>query len=256
MRIGVAGITGRVGQLVANEITAAGAALSGGIARHREHEARGPLCTSIADLAAASDVVVDFTQSGTVRDHAAALMTTRTGWVLGSTGLSAEDQAEVEAAARFIAIVQAANFSPGMNLILALAEQLGAALRADTYDAEIWEMHHRQKEDAPSGTALALGAAVARGRGVGFDTMHTRCRDGHSGPRATGAIGFAALRGGQVVGEHTLLFAADDEQIALTHRAFDRRSFARGAVRAALWLEGRAPGLYGMRHILGMEPTP
>jgi 4-hydroxy-tetrahydrodipicolinate reductase len=142
-----------------------------------------------------------------------------------------------------------------VNLVLALARQLGAALPAETYDAEIVEMHHRQKVDAPSGTALAMGRAVAAGRQVRFEEVALPGRDGHTGPRPSGGIGFAALRGGQVVGEHTLLFAAGDEQIALTHRAFDRRAFARGAVRAALWTAGRPPGLYTMMDVLGMETT-
>jgi 4-hydroxy-tetrahydrodipicolinate reductase len=176
-------------------------------------------------------------------------------WVLGTTGLSEADQEAVREAARRIPVVQAANFSPGVTLLLALAERLGAALPADTYDAEILEMHHRQKTDAPSGTALALGEAVARGRDVSLEAFAVRARDGDTGPRPPGAIGFASLRGGQVVGEHTLLFAAGDEQIALTHRAFDRGVFARGAVRAAMWVHGRQPGLYGMQDVLGMADT-
>ena len=151
--------------------------------------------------------------------------------------------------------MQAANFSPGVNLVLALARQLGAALPAEAYDAEILEMHHRQKVDAPSGTALALGRAVAAGRGVRFEDVAIYGREGHTGPRPQGGIGFAALRGGQVVGDHTLIFAAGDEQISLTHRAFDRRAFARGAVRAALWAHGKQPGRYSMMDVLGMETT-
>jgi 4-hydroxy-tetrahydrodipicolinate reductase len=143
--------------------------------------------------------------------------------------------------------------------MLALAERMAAALPAESYDAEIVEMHHRQKVDAPSGTALGLGRAVARGRGVAFEPLVEGGRHGHTGARKTGAIGFAALRGGQVVGEHTLIFAAADEHIALTHRAFDRRAFAAGAVRAALWTAGRGPGLYSMMDVLGMganSPRP
>jgi 4-hydroxy-tetrahydrodipicolinate reductase len=137
--------------------------------------------------------------------------------------------------------------------VLALARRLAAALPPDEYDAEILDMHHRQKVDAPSGTALALGRAVATGRGVSLETVAQTDR---TGARPTGAIGFAALRGGQVVGEHTLLFASGTEQIALTHRAFDRRVFARGAVRAAFWTEGKAPGLYSMMDVLGMNEGP
>jgi 4-hydroxy-tetrahydrodipicolinate reductase len=130
---------------------------------------------------------------------------------------------------------------------------MGAALSPAQYDAEIVEMHHRQKVDAPAGTAIALGRAVAAGRGITLEEAGIESgRDGHTGPRATGAIGFAALRGGQVVGEHTLLFAGATEHIALTHRSFDRRVYATGAVRAALWLRGQPPGLYDMKHVLGM----
>jgi 4-hydroxy-tetrahydrodipicolinate reductase len=130
---------------------------------------------------------------------------------------------------------------------------MAASLPSQQYDAEILEMHHRQKVDAPSGTAVALGRAVAAGRQVDLATVMQSGRDGHTGPRQTGAIGFATLRGGQVVGEHSLLFAGADEQIVLTHKAFDRRTFASGAVRAALWVAGRAPGLYGMRDVLGLS---
>jgi 4-hydroxy-tetrahydrodipicolinate reductase len=203
-------------------------------------------------LGAASDVVVDFTHAATVAAHAAALAGTPAAWVVGASGLTPDDEAAVARAAERIAVVQAANFSPGVALLLALAERMAAALPAETYDAEILEMHHRQKVDAPSGTALAIGRAVALGRGVRLEDVRDSGRDGQTGARATGAIGFAALRGGQVVGEHTLLFAAAGEQLALTHRAFDRRSFAAGAIRAATWVVGRPPGLYGMADVLGI----
>ncbi|MBO0710972.1 MAG: 4-hydroxy-tetrahydrodipicolinate reductase, partial [Acetobacteraceae bacterium] len=212
---------------------------------------------NIAALAAGADVVIDFTVAATVRPHAAALAQARTAWVLGTSGLSAEDEAAVEAAARRIPIVYASNFAPGVNLVLLLAERLGAALPAQSYDAEIVEMHHRQKVDAPSGTAIGIGRAVAKGRGVALSDVMESGRHGQTGSRKAGAIGFAALRGGQVVGEHTLVFASASEHIALSHRAFDRRVFATGAVRAALWLNDRPPGLYGMADVLGMaEPGP
>jgi 4-hydroxy-tetrahydrodipicolinate reductase len=149
-------------------------------------------------------------------------------------------------------VVYAANFSAGVNLVLALAERIAAALPAESYDAEIVEMHHRQKVDAPSGTAIGMGRAVAKGRGVNLQDVIESGRDGHTSARKTGAIGFAALRGGQVVGEHSLIFAAASEHIVLTHRAFDRRTFATGAVRAALWAVSQPPGLYSMMDVLGM----
>jgi 4-hydroxy-tetrahydrodipicolinate reductase len=230
MRIAVTGRTGRMGSLVVQEAEAAG-----------------------HDLADPADAVIDFTHASTVLRHAAGFAKAGTPWVLGTTGLSQADQNAVVAAAAFIPIVQAANFSAGVNLMLALAERLARALPADEFDAEILEMHHRQKLDAPSGTALALGRAVATGRATEFDKAAILSREGHPGPRPQGAIGFATLRGGQVVGEHTLLFAAASEHIALTHRALDRRVFARGALRAALWAQGKPPGLYSMMDVLGMN---
>jgi 4-hydroxy-tetrahydrodipicolinate reductase len=241
MRIGIAGISGRMGQLLVEEARAAGHEIAGGTSRN---------APSLTDLAA--DVVVDFTHASTVQDHAAALAAAGTAWVLGTSGLSAADEAAVDRAAAQIPIVYAANFGPGVNLLLALARQLGAALPPEQYDAEIVEMHHRQKVDAPSGTAIALGRAVAEGRGVKLEDVMQSGRDGHTGPRPTGAIGFAALRGGQVVGEHSVLFAASGEHITLSHRAIDRRAFAAGAIRAAEWIAGRPPGRYSMVDVMGL----
>jgi 4-hydroxy-tetrahydrodipicolinate reductase len=248
--IGIAGIAGRMGRLLVEEVAAAGATIAGGIDRHADPAAN---FSDIAALAAAAEVVVDFTHASTAQPHARALREAGTAWVLGTTGLSAADEAEVARTAEVVPVVYAPNFSTGVNLVLALAERMAAALPADTYDAEIVEMHHRQKVDAPSGTAIGLGRAVARGRGVDLEAVKESGRDGPTGPRKPGAIGFAALRGGQVVGEHTLLFASGTEHIAITHRAFDRRAFASGAVRAALWTAGRPPGLYSMMDVLGMR---
>jgi 4-hydroxy-tetrahydrodipicolinate reductase len=253
MRIGIAGIAGRMGRVLAEEALAAGATLVGGIDRPGVDAPGAALFSDIFALAAAADVVVDFTHASTVAAHAPALAAAGTAWVLGTTGLAAADEAAVAVAAGRIAVVHSPNFSPGVNLVLALAERMAAALPADSYDAEIVEMHHRQKVDAPSGTALGLGRAVARGRGLDLDAVKASGRDGHTGARKPGEIGFAALRGGQVVGEHTLLFAAATEHIAITHRAFDRRVFATGAIRAALWAVGRKPGLYSMMDVLGMR---
>ena len=254
LRIGIAGISGRMGRLLVEEVAAARGDLVGGT-RARQTAAASPDLTifpDVAALAAASAVVIDFTRANAVPRHAEALAATGTAWVLGTSGLSAADEAAVAEAARHIPIVYAANFSAGVTLVLALAEQMGAALPADRYDAEILEMHHRQKVDAPSGTAIGIGRAVAAGRKIDLKNVMQSGRDGHTGPRETGAIGFAALRGGQVVGEHSLLFAGADEQIILTHRAFDRRTFAAGAVRAALWVAAKPPGLYGMKDVLGL----
>ncbi len=254
IRIGITGIAGRMGRLLAEEVLGAGV-LAGGTLRPGS-AARPPdgvpILADIAALAAASDVVIDFTHAAAVSTHAAALAAAKTPWVLGTTGLFDADEGAVAAAAREVPVCAAPNFSPGVTLLLALAERMAAALPAESYDAEIVEMHHRQKVDAPSGTALGLGRAVAAGRGVDLAAMMESGRHGQTGARKTGAIGFAALRGGQVVGEHTLIFAGANEHIALSHRAFDRRIFAQGAVRAALWLVGRPPGLYTMRDVLGL----
>jgi 4-hydroxy-tetrahydrodipicolinate reductase len=253
LRIGIAGIAGRMGRLLAEEVAAAGAVLAGGTLRSGTPPDGALVFPDPAALSAASDAVIDFTHASAAAAQAEAAAEAGTPLVLGTSGLSPEAEAAVARAAGRVPVVYAANFAPGVNLVLALAERMAAALPADAYDAEILEMHHRQKVDAPSGTALALGRAVARGRGATLEAVGVESgRDGHTGPRGTGAIGFAALRGGQVVGEHTLLFAAGAEQIALTHRSFDRRVYATGAVRAALWVHGRAPGLYDMKHVLGM----
>jgi 4-hydroxy-tetrahydrodipicolinate reductase len=241
--IGIAGITGRMGKLLTEEVAAANATLAGGTSRANP---------DLAALAAKSDVIIDFTNVATAQSTAQTMAASGKAWIVGTSGLSAADEAAVEAAAAHIPVVYASNFSAGVNLVLALAERMGATLPADAYDAEIVEMHHRQKVDAPSGTAIGMGRAVAKGRGVALPDVIESGRDGHTGPRKTGAIGFAALRGGQVVGEHSLIFAAASEHIILTHRAFDRRTFATGAVRAALWAVTQPPGLYSMMDVLGM----
>lgn len=255
IRIGIAGVTGRMGRLLVEEVRAAGAELAAGVGRAGSDKPAPDgvaLHADLAALAAASDVVVDFTNAATAKPYAEIMARSGKAWVLGTSGLSASDEEAVAAAAASVPVVYAANFSPGVNLVLALAEKMGAALPADGYDAEIVEMHHRQKVDAPSGTAIGMGRAVASGRGVALSDVMESGRHGHAGARKTGAIGFAALRGGQVVGEHTLIFAAATEHIALTHRAFDRRAFATGAIRAALWVAGRPPRLYSMMDVLGM----
>lgn len=252
MKIGVAGIGGRMGRLIAEE------------AARRGHEVCGtlrpgapppplpwPVLGDAPALAAAADVVIDFTRPETLPSHAAAFTAARRPWVLGTTGFDAAAEAVIAGAARHIPLCRAANFSRGVTVLLALAERLGALFGAE-FDAEIIEMHHRQKIDAPSGTALALGEALARGRGGSLAGLRLPPRDGLTGPRPAGGIGFAVLRGGQVVGEHTLLLTSGSEQLILGHRAFDRRLFAEGAVAAAEWLVTRPPGLYGMRDVLGL----
>ena len=243
-RIAIAGMSGRMGALLADEVQRRGLVFAGGSSRSGQ---------AIEVFLESADVVIDFTHADSADRHAVLLAQAGVAWVLGTSGLNAAGEDAVRDAAQTIPVVYAPNYAPGVNLVLALAERMAAALPADRYDAEIVEMHHRQKVDAPSGTAIGLGRAVARGRGVELADVMLSGRDGHTGPRPEGAIGFAALRGGQVVGEHTLLFAAGDEHIALTHRAFDRRAFAVGAVQAACWVAGRTPGLYDMMDVLGMR---
>lgn len=241
-RIGIAGITGRLGHLCAEE---AGPLLAGGLSRTAD-PARN-IVTEAAELAGKCDVIIDVSHASLVPAHARAFAEAGCAWVLGTTGLDKAAQQAVDEAASRIAVLQAANFSPALTMLLSLARQLGAAL--PDYDAEILEVHHRQKLDAPSGTALAIGRAVAASREEDFDTVK---RLDQNGKRPDGAIGFASLRGGQVVGEHDLRFFAADEEISLSHRALDRRVFARGALKAALWLADarRTPGLYGMQDVL------
>lgn len=217
----------------------------------------GVLITDDApELFAKVDAVLDFTMPAASVDFAGLAANARIVHVLGTTGLSAGDEAKVGAAARHAVIVRSGNMSLGVNLLTALTRKVAEALDAD-FDIEVLEMHHRHKIDAPSGTALMLGKAAAEGRGARLDEVSVRVRDGHTGARRRGDIGFATLRGGSVVGEHRVLFAADGELIELTHRAGDRGIFARGAVKAALWGRGKRPGLYSMMDVLGLDgPKP
>jgi 4-hydroxy-tetrahydrodipicolinate reductase len=253
IRLGIAGITGRMGILLAQEVMESKATCSGGTSRAGDGAGNPPVFRDIESLAAISDIVIDFSAAEAVQPNAAALAAAGTGWVLGTTGLTPADEAAITAAAAKIPVVAAPNFSSGVNLVLALAQRFAASLSAETHDAEILEMHHRQKRDAPSGTALAFGRAVAAGRGINLADVMVSGRDGVTGPRATGEIGFATLRGGQIFGSHSLLMTAADEQIVLTHHAFDRRIFAAGALRAALWLYGKAAGRYAMADVLGLN---
>lgn len=196
--------------------------------------------------------MIDFTVQAVARRHADLAARHGVALVIGTTGLEPDDQTAIAAAADVVPVVQAANMSVGVNLLLGLTEKVAATL-GDDYDIEIVEMHHRHKVDAPSGTALALGRAAAAGRETSLDAVAQRVRDGRIGARRQGDIGFATLRGGDVVGEHTVIFAADGERIEITHRATSRSVFARGAIRAALWTHGQPAGLYSMRQVLGLE---
>ena len=203
---------------------------------------------------AGADVVIDFTTPG-ASVELAAVCAERDGpaLVIGATGFSKAQAQALAASAARVAILRSGNFSPGLNMLLGLVRQAARALPAQTYDVEVLEAHHRRKRDAPSGSALMLGEAAAAGRGVRLEEVAVRGRDGVAGERRAGEIGFAALRGGGIVGEHSVMFAAEDEVLTLSHTALDRNLFARGAVEAAVWLAGRPPGLYDMQDVLGFE---
>jgi 4-hydroxy-tetrahydrodipicolinate reductase len=201
------------------------------------------------------DGVLDFTSPAASVVFAGYAAQARIVHVIGTTGCSAAQDAAIAAAARHATIVKSGNMSLGVNLLALLAEQAARALPPADFDAEILEMHHRHKVDAPSGTALLLGEAVASGRKIDLAGNSVRVRDGHTGPRPEGSIGFATLRGGSVVGDHSVILAGPGEEIVLSHRAGTRDIFARGAIAAALWARGRKPGLYSMRDVLGF-PGP
>ena len=216
----------------------------------------GPIGVTITDdpLPLFTDIqaIVDFTTPEATLKCVELSAQARIVHVLGTTGLSPEDDEKILAAARHARIVKAGNMSLGVNLLTALTKQVAKALDED-FDIEVLEMHHKHKVDAPSGTALMLGEAAAEGRDISLDQHSVRSRDGHTGARKKGDIGFATLRGGNVVGEHSVIFAAEGERIVLNHIATDRGIFARGAVKAALWGQDKTPGLYSMFDVLGIE---
>ncbi|NUB13557.1 4-hydroxy-tetrahydrodipicolinate reductase [Azospirillum brasilense] len=265
MKIGVVGCAGRMGQMLVREIAATpGCTLAGGTERVGG-PALGkdigvlaglePLGVVAIDDAAAlfaeADAVIDFTSPEASVRHAALAAQSQTVLVIGTTGIGPAQQEPIAQAATHTPIVQSPNMSLGVNLLLALVEQVGRAL-GDDYDIDILEMHHRNKVDAPSGTALGLGRAAAAGRGVALEDVWQKVRDGHTGVRPRGEIGFATLRGGDVIGDHTVVFAAEGERVELTHKASGRQIYAKGAVRAALWANDKQPGLYSMKDVLGM----
>lgn len=200
---------------------------------------------------AKAQAVIDFTAPAATVEFAALAAQARAVHVIGTTGLEAAHLARIDAAAHHAVIVRAGNMSLGVNLLVRLTQKVAAALDAD-WDVEVVEAHHRMKVDAPSGTALMLGQAAADGRGVALDDARVSGRDGITGARARGTIGFSAIRGGDIVGEHDVIFAADGERIVLRHIATDRAIFARGALRAAVWGQGQKPGQYDMMDVLGL----
>jgi 4-hydroxy-tetrahydrodipicolinate reductase len=266
LRIGISGCAGRMGRMVVAEIAATpDCVLAGGVDAPSSRDLGkdiGELAgigavglsagSDLAALLAAADVVIEFSTPAATIAHAALAAQARKPLVVGTTGLDEKAHQALAAAAKSAPILWAPNMSLGVNWLLALVEQTARRLGED-YDIEILEMHHRHKVDAPSGTALALGKAAAEGRKIDLAAKSQRSRDGITGPRRRGDIGFATLRGGDNAGEHRVIFAAEGEMIELGHRATSRRVFARGAVAAAQFLFGQKPGLYSMKDVLGPD---
>lgn len=265
VKIGILGAAGRMGKmLIRSAIETDGSALAAAVVR-RGHEAVGsdagtlaglaPVGIAVSDNISAAfqqcDAVIDFTTPAASVTHATLAAETGTAFVLGTTGLDAGQLEAVEKSAARAPVIVAPNTSLGVNVLLALTRRLSSVLGED-WDIEVLEMHHRHKVDAPSGTALALGRAAAEGRGKNLDDIAQRTRDGITGPRRQGDIGFATLRGGSVYGEHTVMYAGDDERVELVHKVGSRAIFANGAVRAAIWASSRPAGLYSMADVLGL----
>ncbi len=262
----VTGASGRMGQMSIRTIVDSGKARLAGAVERSGHdwigddvgEAMGgaPLGVKVVDDPlepfASAQAVLDFTAPAATVEYAALAAQTRAVHVIGTTGMTEADIAKLGPAARHAVIVRAGNMSLGVNLLTLLTRKVAEALDAD-FDIEVVEAHHRHKVDAPSGTALMLGEAAAEGRGVELAAVADRGRDGITGARDRGAIGFSAIRGGDVVGEHDVIFAGDGERIVLRHLATDRQIFARGALKAALWGLGKPPGQYDMIDVLGLK---
>lgn len=240
-RIGIIGSKGRMGQALCEAIRAAGHQLAEGVDKGED----------VARLADASDVLVDFSAPPALAGNLYAAIGAGIPILVGTTGLEASHHEAIANAARAVPVLQTGNTSLGVTLLAYLVEEAAARLGPE-WDIEIVEMHHRMKVDAPSGTAILLGEAAARGRGINLATHTESGRHGHTGARAPGAIGFAALRGGTVAGEHSVHFAGEQERITLTHLAENRMIFAHGAVKGAVWLIGKPPGRYAMREVLGL----
>lgn len=259
----VTGASGRMGQMLIRVVEASGKARISGAVERSGHDwigrdlgdllgvARGVTVTDDPlEAFAKAQAVLDFTAPAATVDFAALAAQARAVHVIGTTGLEEAHLAKLEAAGRHAVIVRAGNMSLGVNLLVQMARKVAEALDAD-WDIEVVEAHHRHKVDAPSGTALMLGAAAAEGRGVALDAVADRGRDGITGAREAGAIGFSAIRGGDIVGEHDVIFAGEGERVILRHVATDRAIFARGALRAALWGQDKEPGEYDMADVLG-----
>jgi len=266
MRLIVAGAGGRMGRTLVKAISETPGLLLAGATEGEGSALLGQdsgvlaglppnrvvVTSDVRSLAMAADAILDFTVPAATVKLAPLAAETHLAHIIGTTGMSAADDAVVAEAAKKTAIVKSGNMSLGVNLLAGLVKKVAQTLGED-FDIEILEMHHRMKVDAPSGTALLLGEAAAAGRNIDLAARSVRARDGHTGARIAGDIGFATLRGGTVVGEHQVIFAGAGERIELAHRAEDRGIFARGAIKAALWGHGRKPGHYSMADVLGLS---
>ena len=252
IRIAIAGAMGRMGQALASTIEGReGLAVT---ARFDRPDVSGEGLITQAQALDLADVVIDFTTpAASVALAQACAQRGGPALVIGSTGLSEDQLKLIDEAAKTLPIVQTGNFSLGVNMLMGLVAQAAKALAASDYDIEVFEAHHRRKVDAPSGTALMLGQAAAKARGVSLPDVAVHARHEITGPRPTGAIGFSVQRGGDIIGEHSVSFIADDEIVTLSHSARDRSLFARGAVEAARWVVGKSPGRYDMADVLGMK---
>ncbi|WP_371225191.1 4-hydroxy-tetrahydrodipicolinate reductase [Roseovarius sp. 2305UL8-3] len=262
----VTGASGRMGQMLIQTVQNSDHAQLSGALERQGHPwvgqdlgtAMGGAPTGITVLDdpleafATAQAIIDFTAPAATLEFAALAAQARAVHVIGTTGMSDAEIAQLKPAARHATIIRAGNMSLGVNLLVQLTKQVAAALDED-FDIEVIESHHNQKVDAPSGTALMLGEAAAEGRGVDLNAVSDRARDGITGKRERGHIGFSAIRGGDIVGEHDVMFAGAGERIVLRHIASDRALFARGALKAALWGLGRKPGEYDMLDVLGLK---
>jgi len=260
LKVGVVGCLGRMGQAIIESIAVFdGAEFVAGseVPTHPNVGKRmsgsevvvSSCAKSVFDLA---DVVIDFTPPGNTSAHAALAAETKTALVVGTTGFTASDSDALDQAAADTVIIQSGNFSLGVNLLMAITSQVAEKLGSE-WDIEVVEMHHRDKVDAPSGTALMLAEAAASGRGTSLGDLRADVREGFTGERKKGSIGFASLRGGSVIGEHDVIFASNSERITLSHKAENRTLFADGAARAAVWTHGQKPGRYSMNDVLGIN---
>lgn len=266
LSIGVAGVAGRMGTMIVRQVQETentritAGSVSPGSARQgvdigklcQLSELGVPATSDPGALFSQCEVVIDFTLPEAVVSHARAAADSKTAWIVGTTGLDAEGEAAMAAAAKVVPVVFAPNMSLGVNLLFVLVEQVARALN-DDFDIEVFEIHHNRKIDAPSGTALGLGRAAALGRGVDFESASVLSREGQTGARRRGDIGFGSLRGGDIVGEHSVIFAGSGERVEIAHKAAGRHIYASGAIRAAQWAVGRPAGLYDMTDVLGLK---